>query len=184
MLVCADGVVYRGRWRGDQPTGLGVENYPDGAILRGAAVAFIKRQQLGICHKKIYKTFTQSLAMMQSTLPVRGTVALTLFSRVKSIRANDLTGNTPQASSTLGCFMVSGVFKPDLWVEGWPTGASGGVVGGMAQEWSCYSFAVMHQWSVSHASTVVWPWIAPGSDLSSAFLSESKVTESQSECLV
>ena len=43
MLVCADGVVYRGRWRGDQPTGLGVENYPDGAILRGAAVAFIKR---------------------------------------------------------------------------------------------------------------------------------------------
>ena len=36
VLECTDGAMYRGRWRGDEPAGPGVETHSDGTSLRGA----------------------------------------------------------------------------------------------------------------------------------------------------
>ena len=35
VIQLVDGVTYRGRWRADEPSGAGVEEYPDGTTLKG-----------------------------------------------------------------------------------------------------------------------------------------------------
>ena len=35
VVKLVDGVTYSGRWRADEPTGAGVEKYPNGTILKG-----------------------------------------------------------------------------------------------------------------------------------------------------
>lgn len=35
VVKLVDGVTYSGRWRADEPTGAGVEEYPDSTTLKG-----------------------------------------------------------------------------------------------------------------------------------------------------